>query len=104
MRKIFLSSGHGGTDSGAVSGKYIERNLTIELRNLIVNERGISYNSSNIETGMGVPMINLASFNPGDGKYKASGLKYYQGKYPDKKKLKPYDLIMCNTQQTKINF
>lgn len=75
-----------------------------QLRNLIVNERGISYNSSNIETGMGVPMINLASFNPGDGKYKASGLKYYQGKYPDKKKLKPYDLIMCNTQQTKINF
>lgn len=37
-RKIIISAGHGGTDPGAVSGSYIERNLTIELRNLIVTE------------------------------------------------------------------
>jgi N-acetylmuramoyl-L-alanine amidase len=32
---IFLSAGHGGSDPGAVSGKYVERDLTIELRDLI---------------------------------------------------------------------
>lgn len=38
MRKLFLIAGHGGKDSGAVSGSYIERDLAIELRFLINNE------------------------------------------------------------------
>lgn len=37
-RKIIISAGHGGSDPGAVSGKFIERDLAIELRNLIVTE------------------------------------------------------------------
>lgn len=37
-RKIIISAGHGGTDPGAVNGSYIERDLAIELRNLIVAE------------------------------------------------------------------
>lgn len=41
-RRVYLSAGHGGTDSGAignVNGKrYVERDLTIELRDLIVAE------------------------------------------------------------------
>ena len=37
-RKIIISAGHGGTDSGAVGNGYVERDLTIELRNLIVIE------------------------------------------------------------------
>jgi N-acetylmuramoyl-L-alanine amidase len=37
-RKIIISAGHGGIDSGAVGNGYIERDLTIELRNLIVAE------------------------------------------------------------------
>lgn len=37
-RKIIISAGHGGTDPGAVSGSYIERDLAIELRNLVVTE------------------------------------------------------------------
>lgn len=37
-RKIIISAGHGGTDPGAVSGNYVERELTIELRNLVVAE------------------------------------------------------------------
>jgi len=37
-RKIILSAGHGGVDSGAVQNGYVERDLTIELRNLIVVE------------------------------------------------------------------
>lgn len=37
-RKIIISAGHGGVDSGAVSGKLVERDLNIELRDLIVAE------------------------------------------------------------------
>ena len=37
-RKLIISAGHGGTDSGAVGNGYIERDLTIELRDLIVSE------------------------------------------------------------------
>lgn len=37
-RKLFISAGHGGTDPGAVSGSYVERDLNIELRNLLVAE------------------------------------------------------------------
>lgn len=35
MRKIILSAGHGGTDPGAVSGEWVERDLALELRELI---------------------------------------------------------------------
>jgi N-acetylmuramoyl-L-alanine amidase len=41
MRKIFLSAGHGGDDPGAVSEKFIERDLAIELRELISTELGV---------------------------------------------------------------
>lgn len=37
-RKIIISAGHGGTDPGASGNGYIERDLAIELRNLIVAE------------------------------------------------------------------
>lgn len=37
-RKVFVSSGHGGSDTGAIDGIYIERDLTIEFRNLLVKE------------------------------------------------------------------
>lgn len=37
-RKVFVSSGHGGNDTGAVEGIYIERDLAIEFRNLLVKE------------------------------------------------------------------
>ena len=32
MRKLILSSGHGGSDPGSSSGQYIERDLTISFR------------------------------------------------------------------------
>ncbi len=70
----------------------------------ITTERGISYSTPNIKTGKGVPMLNLATFMPGGGDYKADGLKHYLGDYPTNKVLKPYELIMCNTQQTAIKF
>lgn len=37
-RKVFVSSGHGGSDTGAIDGPYIERDLAIEFRNLLVKE------------------------------------------------------------------
>jgi type I restriction enzyme S subunit len=73
-----------------------------KIGNYFEANRGLSYNSSQIE-GDGIPMINLASFNI-DGSYKHEGLKTYSGVYSDEKVLKPYDLIMCNTQQTAIDY
>lgn len=72
------------------------------LGNLFTSNRGISYNSKTIE-GNGVPMINLASFNV-DGSYKENGIKQYSGEYSAEKVVKPFDLMMCNTQQTAIDY
>ena len=73
----------------------------IRLGDYITADRGISYNAKSLE-GSGVPMINLASFNV-DSTYKASGLKTYSGAYGEDQVLHPYDLVMCNTQQTAID-
>lgn len=73
-----------------------------EIGDLIKSKRGISYSSATIGAE-GVPMINLASFNT-NGTYKISGIKTYSGIYEQDKVLKPYDLLMCNTQQTAIDF
>lgn len=72
------------------------------LSELISSNRGISYNSKTIE-GDGAPMINLASFNI-DGSYKEDGIKTYSGQYTMDKVVKPFDLLMCNTQQTAIDY
>ena len=72
----------------------------IRLGSFIESNRGISYNTATISGG-GVPMLNLASFNV-DGTYKHKGLKTYNGEYSADKILKPFDLVMCNTQQTAI--
>lgn len=72
------------------------------LGRLFTSKRGISYNSKSIE-GSGVPMINLASFNV-DGSYKEEGIKVYSGEYSEEKVVRPFDLLMCNTQQTAIDY
>ena len=72
------------------------------LGDIIETNRGISYNTSSISGG-GVPMINLASFNV-NGTYKDAGVKTYNGSYTKEKVLKPFDLVLCNTQQTAIDF
>lgn len=72
------------------------------LGRLFTSQRGISYNSKNIE-GSGVPMINLASFNV-DGSYKEEGIKVYSGDYSEEKVVKRFELLMCNTQQTGIDY
>ena len=47
-------------------------------------------------------MINLNSFNV-DSTYKVAGIKTFEGDVPDGKLLKPFDLVMCNTQQTDLD-
>lgn len=72
-----------------------------ELRNYITSNRGISYNGADI-AGNGVPMINLNSFNT-NSTYKQGGIKSFSGDYSASKTLKPFDLVMCNTQQTALD-
>lgn len=73
------------------------------LGNLFKTNRGVSYSTPTLGAeGDGVPMINLASFSPNES-YNEKGIKYYKGDYTDEKVLKPFDFVMCNTQQTAID-
>ena len=74
-----------------------------KLGSLFTTNRGVSYSTKTISGDKGIPMINLASFSP-DGSYKIDGIKTYTGEYTNEKVLKPFDLVMCNTQQTAIDF
>ena len=74
-----------------------------KLGELFTTNRGVSYSTKTITGDVGIPMINLASFSP-DGSYKIDGTKVYTGEYTQEKVLKPFDLVMCNTQQTAIDF
>lgn len=72
-----------------------------ELRNYLSSNRGVSYSGKEI-AGEGIPMINLNSFNT-NSTYKVEGLKSFSGVYNASKVLKPFDLVMCNTQQTALD-
>ena len=71
------------------------------IGSIVSLERGISYSTDDL-MGDGIPMINLGSFTIGGG-YKEGSLKSYSGSYLDDKKIFPYDLILCLTQQTSID-
>ena len=64
-------------------------------------DRGISYSSDDLED-VGIPLINLSSFNI-DATYKPEGLKTYSGTYSKEKVISPFDLVICVTQQTAID-
>ena len=72
-----------------------------KIGNYVSVKRGISYSSNEIG-GDGIPMINLNSFNT-DATYKVDGIKNYSGSYTEEKKVMPYDLLVCTTQQTAID-
>ena len=75
----------------------------VRLGDLFKTNRGVSYSTPTLGAeGDGVPMINLASFSPNES-YNEKGIKYYKGEYTDEKVLKPFDFVMCNTQQTAID-
>ena len=66
------------------------------LRGKYSIERGLTYTSKDIESGEGVPMINLACIDI-KRKYKDGELKYYNGKVPDNMLLSAGDLLIaCN--------
>ncbi|MDS1314375.1 restriction endonuclease subunit S [Aliarcobacter butzleri] len=71
-----------------------------ELKELIKIERGISYKSTDINDGIGCPMINLNSFYL-DGSYKPEGIKYFNNKYSSNKVIKSGDLIIATTDVTR---
>ena len=64
-------------------------------------DRGISYSSDDLED-VGIPLINLSSFNI-DATYKPEGLKTYSGTYSKEKVISPFELVICVTQQTAID-
>jgi type I restriction enzyme S subunit len=64
-------------------------------------KKGISYSSDDL-LGNGIPMISLGSFAT-DGSFISSGMKTYSGKYCEKDVVKPFDLLLCCTQQTAID-
>ncbi|MCF0215715.1 MAG: hypothetical protein HUK21_04520 [Fibrobacteraceae bacterium] len=73
------------------------------LGDLFKTNRGVSYSTPTLGVdGDGTPMINLASFSPKES-YNEKGIKFYKGDYTTEKMLKPFDLVMCNTQQTAID-
>ena len=72
-----------------------------ELRKYLTSNRGVSYNGKDIK-GKGVPMINLNAFNI-NSTYKPEGIKSFSGPYSFSKVLNPFDLVMCNTQQTALD-
>lgn len=72
-----------------------------KLSKYITSNRGVSYSGKDIENN-GKPMINLNSFNV-NSTYKPEGIKYFSGDYNLTKVIKPFDLVMCNTQQTALD-
>lgn len=68
------------------------------LGNLINHNRGVSYTGNDM-CELGTPIISLASIDR-LGRYIPDSIKYYNQEYPSSKVLKPYDLVMANTDMT----
>lgn len=68
------------------------------LGNLIKYNRGVSYTGKDI-SAFGIPIISLASIDR-SGRYIPEGIKYYNQEYAEAKVLKPFDLVMANTDMT----
>lgn len=97
----YKSSG-GKMEYNAELGREIPAGWKVDrIGNHLTIDRGISYSSADLK-GIGIPMVNLNSFNS-DATYKPEGLKTYSGSYSESKLLKPYDLLICTTQQTSID-
>ena len=68
------------------------------LGDLISYNRGVSYTGNDM-CDTGTPIISLASIDR-SGRYIPEGIKYYNQEYSSSKVLKPYDLVMANTDMT----
>lgn len=70
------------------------------LKNKYVVERGISYTSNDIESGKGIPMINLACIDI-NRNYRDGQLKYYNGNVKKNALLNGGDLVIACTDLTR---
>lgn len=98
----YKSSGGKMVYSDALKIMVPEHWIVDNIGNCISYNRGHSYTGENLSQN-GLPMINMANFTP-RGKYNPKGIKYYTGRLNQEKYLKPLDLVICNTQQTAIDF
>ena len=69
-----------------------------QIKDIATTNRGISYTAKDL-ADIGTPILSLASVSR-TGAYIPEGIKYFCGEVPSSKELKPYDLIMCNTDMT----
>ena len=100
--KPYCSSG-GAMEYDSALQKEIPSGWKVEsIGEHVIPSRGQSYDGTNL-CDDGIPMLNLASFKPGGG-YNQDGIKFYKGAVSKDKILSPYDLVICNTQQTSIDF
>ncbi len=99
--KPYKSSGGAMVHNAELKREVPEGWEVTELRKYIGSNRGHSYTGADIG-GEGLPMINLNSFNT-NSTYKVEGLKMYSGVPNSAKILEPFDLVMCNTQQTALD-
>lgn len=69
-----------------------------KLGNHIYLDKGISYNGAGL-TPSGLPMVNLKCILPGGG-FRRTGTKPYSGDYKPSQTIKPWDIIIANTDLT----
>ena len=69
---------------------------------VVTLKRGISYSKDNL-SDCGRPMISLASFAP-DSTYKVNSIKHFNGDVKASDFLAPFDILLCTTQQTEIDY
>ena len=64
--------------------------------------RGVSYKGSDLAESEldGTLMINLKSFTK-DGRYRSDGIKFHKGDFKEKSFIKPNEIVICNTCQTR---
>ena len=67
---------------------------------LIDFTRGVSYTSATMNESVGIPMINLKSFNL-NGTYRIDGLKYFTGKLNENRIISKSDLLIAITDVTR---
>jgi len=64
-------------------------------------QRGVSYKSSELAEEGSIPFVNLKCMLPGgNGGFRSSGLKRYNGKYKESQELKTGDIVMGITEMT----
>ncbi|MBM4048755.1 MAG: hypothetical protein FJ279_26935, partial [Planctomycetes bacterium] len=71
---------------------------THRLGDLLSLDKGLSYKGQFL-TGSGVPMVNLGCFL-GRGRFDEEAIKNYSGEYQARHVVRPFDLVLANTDIT----